>query len=198
MSVEMNDPLKKETWQKMVNGEWYSPAILGAFRLAAMDLCHEYNALRPSDGAGRTAKLKELIGNLGEEVCVEQPFHCDYGKNVTLGDRTFLNVGCVLLDCAPITFGKHVLCGPNCSFLTPIHPQDPAKRLTDMEMAKPITVGDNVWFGGNVTVLPGVTIGENTIVGAGSVVTKDLPANVLAVGNPARIVRQVPTPADKA
>lgn len=188
----MDEQLSQETWQKMVNGEWYEPLKLFHLRTRAMDLCYEYNALRPSDFEGRTAKLKELIGNLGENVCVEQPFHCDYGKNITLGERTFLNVGCTMLDCAPITLGKHVLCGPNCSFLTPLHPVDPTQRLTDQESAKPIVLGDNVWLGGNVTILPGVTIGENTIVGAGSVVTKDLPANVLAVGNPARVIRSIP------
>ena len=176
----------------MISGAWYDPSRLAPERLRAQTLCARYNALLPGETLERAHLLGTLLGSLGEGVCVEQPFRCDYGRNIRFGARTFLNYGCTLLDCAPITFGEHVLCGPNCAFYTAIHPLDPAERLTDRERAAPITLGDNVWLGGNVTVLPGVTIGANTVVGAGSVVTKDLPANVIAAGNPARVLRTLP------
>lgn len=184
--------MDEQEYQKMVSGAWYDPSRLVSERLMAQGLCARLNALPPADVEGRGALLHALLGFMGEGVCVEQPFHCDYGRNIRLGARTFLNYGCTLLDCAPITLGEHVLCGPNCALYTAIHPFDPAERLTDRERAAPITLGDNVWLGGGVTVLPGVTIGANTVVGAGSVVTKDLPANVIAAGNPARILRPLP------
>lgn len=185
-------PMDEVEYQKMITGAWYAPERLAPERLKAQCLCAQYNALPPDDTAGRKALLRTLLGAMGENVCVEQPFRCDYGRNIRLGARTFLNYGCTFLDCAPITLGEHVLCGPNCSFYTAIHPIDPAERLTDRERAAPIVLEDNVWLGGNVTVLPGVTIGANTVVGAGSVVTRDLPPNVVAAGNPARILRHLP------
>ena len=180
-----------DTFQKMVSGAWYEPWKLNEVRRQAQMLCARYNALRVEDATGREACLKELLGAIGEGTVIEQPFHCDYGKNIRLGARCFLNYQCILLDCAPITFGEHVLCGPNCGLYTAVHPVDPAQRLTDMERALPITLEDNVWLGGSVTVLPGVTIGRNTVVGAGSVVTKSLPSNVVVAGNPARIIREL-------
>lgn len=178
-------------YQKMIAGEWYNPPALAERRLRAQTLCSQYNALPPGETAARLALLQELLGAVDASAVIEQPFHCDYGCNITLGPRAFLNYNCVMLDCAPITLGEHVLCGPGCSFLTAIHPVDPAARLTDTERAEPITLHDNVWLGGNVTILPGVTIGKNTVVGAGSVVTRSLPENVVAAGNPARIIRQL-------
>lgn len=178
-------------YQKMIAGEWYNPPALAERRLRAQTLCSQYNALPPGETAARLALLQELLGAVDASAVIEQPFHCDYGCNITLGPRSFLNYNCVMLDCAPITLGDHVLCGPGCSFLTAIHPVDPAARLTDTERAEPITLHDNVWLGGNVTILPGVTIGKNTVVGAGSVVTRSLPENVVAAGNPARIIRQL-------
>ncbi len=178
----------------MTSGAWYDPSRLAPERLYAQTLCARYNALMPSEREARRELLEELLGEMGSEVCIEQPFHCDYGRNIRMGARSFLNYGCTMLDCAPITLGEHVLCGPNCAFYTAIHPTDPAERLTDRERAAPIVLGDNVWLGGNVVVLPGVTIGANTVVGAGSVVVKSLPPNVIAVGNPAQIVRHLPKP----
>jgi maltose O-acetyltransferase len=116
---------------------------------------------------------------------------CDYGYQIHVGARTFINYGVVLLDVGTITIGEDVQVGPNVQFLTPTHPLDPETRRAKWEAAKPITIGNNVWLGGGVIILPGVSIGENTVVGAGAVVTKDLPANVVAVGNPARVIRQV-------
>ena len=178
-----------ETYEKMISGQWYQPANLAPERLRAQTICADYNNLRPVDDKRRGKLLRDLLGAVAENVCVEQPFHCDYGRNITLGPRTFLNYGCVMLDCAPITLGEHVLVGPGCHFYTAIHPIDPIERLTDNERAEPIVIEDNVWLGGHVIVLPGVTIGRNTVVGAGSVVTKDLPPNVVAAGNPARVIR---------
>ncbi|MEG1479720.1 MAG: sugar O-acetyltransferase [Kiritimatiellia bacterium] len=179
----------QDVFRQMIAGETYDPQQLSAERLRAQCLCHQYNQLSPQETLARQQCLHELLGFIGEQVCIEQPFHCDYGCNIKLGARTFLNYHCTMLDCAPITLGEHVLCGPNCSFYTAIHPLSPEERQTDLERALPIVIGDNVWLGGNVTILPGVTIGANSVVGAGSVVTKDLPPRVLAVGQPARIVR---------
>lgn len=140
--------------------------------------------------AGRAA-LTALLGKLGEGVEVRPPLRVDYGSQITIGAGTFINFGAVLLDVAPITIGADVQIGPNVQLLTPTHPVEAEPRRAKWEAARPITIGDNVWFGGGVIVCPGVTIGENTVVGAGAVVTKDLPADVVAVGNPARVVREI-------
>lgn len=187
----MCDAMDEETFSKMVSGEWYNPANLEPERLRAQTICADFNALRPTDDKRRWKLMNDLFGTVGEGAWVMQPFHCDYGRNIQLGPKCFLNYGCVMLDCAPILFGEHVLAGPGCHFYTAIHPTDPDARATDMERAEPIIIGNNVWLGGHVTVLPGVRIGDNTIVGAGSVVTKSLPANVIAVGNPARVIKKL-------
>jgi acetyltransferase-like isoleucine patch superfamily enzyme len=181
--------MERETFQKMIHGAWYFPMELADLRLKAQRACHAYNQLDPGDMVARTQALEALLGEMGKDVVIEQPFHCDYGCNLFIGEGSFFNYQCVVLDCAPVRLGKHVLCGPGCSFLTAIHPTEPEARLTNVERAAPITIGDNVWLGGNVTVLPGVTIGAHTVVGAGSVVTRDLPDRVIAVGNPARVIK---------
>jgi maltose O-acetyltransferase len=152
-------------------------------------LTHQHNTMDPNDLDGRRAVLTELLGAYGEGSVIRQPFYCDYGYHTFVGERLFANMGLVSLDVAPVTIGDDVQIGPNVQLLTPTHPVDPEPRREKWEAAQPITIGDNVWLGGGVIVCPGVTIGENTVVGAGSVVVRDLPANVLAVGNPARIVR---------
>ena len=119
-----------ETYEKMISGQWYQPANLAPERLRAQTICADYNNLRPVDDKRRGKLLRDLLGSVAENVCVEQPFHCDYGRNITLGPRTFLNYGCVMLDCAPITLGEHVLVGPGCHFYTAIHPLDAAHRAT--------------------------------------------------------------------
>lgn len=183
--------MNRETYQKMIAGEWYQPSELADLRLHAQTKCFEYNALPPAATAERLALLKSFFKAFADDAVIEQPFHCDYGCNISMGEGSFLNYNCVMLDCAPVTLGKHVLCGPGCSFLTAIHPTDPVARFTNVERTAPITLKDNVWLGGNVTILPGVTIGENSVIGAGSVVTRDIPANVIAVGNPARVIKQL-------
>ncbi|MCH3975138.1 MAG: sugar O-acetyltransferase [Bifidobacterium tibiigranuli] len=135
--------------------------------------------------------LEELIGNLGEGAYVKPPLFVDYGENITIGARTFINFNLAALDVAAITIGEDCQIGPNVQLLTPLHPIDPEPRRDKLEAAKPIVIGDNVWLGGGVIVCPGVSIGENSVIGAGSVVAKDIPANVVAVGNPARVIRRI-------
>lgn len=137
-----------------------------------------------------------MFGRTGKSFLIEQPFYCDYGYNIEIGENFYSNVNCVILDGAKVTFGDNVFVAPNCGFYTAGHALDAEQRTRGLEYAYPITVGNNVWIGAQVCVLPGVTIGDNTIIGAGSVVTKSIPANVLAVGNPCRVVRQI-TEADK-
>ena len=157
----------------------------------AMALAERFNASPYADRDARTNLLRELLGSLGEGTEIRPPFHCDFGIYITVGSRTFINFGAMMLDVAPITIGDDCNIGPNVQFLTPTHPLDPEPRRAKWEAAKPITIDDNVWLGAGVIICPGVTIGSNTVVGAGAVVTRDLPANVLAVGNPARVLREL-------
>jgi maltose O-acetyltransferase len=155
-------------------------------------LADDYTRTWTADPAAAKAILAELLGSCAPDVEIRPPLYVDYGSYITIGSGTFINFNFTALDVAPITIGSDVMMGPNVQLLTPTHPVDPTLRKAKWEAAQPITIGDNVWLGGGVTVLPGVTIGENTVVGAGAVVTRDLPANVVAVGNPARIVRELP------
>lgn len=175
----------------MLAGDWYVPddEELAADTRRRAELCAAFNAEPPAEERRRI--LAELLGSLGADVGIRPPFRCDFGYHITIGDRTFVNFGAVFLDAAPITLGADVQIGPNVQLLTPTHELDPARRRAGWERALPVTIGDNVWLGGGVIVCPGVTIGPDTVVGAGSVVTRDLPAGVLAVGNPARVVREL-------
>ncbi|GAB4448652.1 MAG: sugar O-acetyltransferase [Chloroflexi bacterium OHK40] len=177
--------------ERMLAGELYiadDPQLAAESRRAAV-LMQRFNSSDPTDPVARRALLRELLGSFGEGAEIRPPFSCDYGYQIRIGARTFINYGAVLLDVAPITIGEDAQLGPNVQLLTPTHPLDPELRRAKWEAAEPITLGDNVWLGGGVIVLPGVSIGANTVVGAGAVVTKDLPANVVAVGNPARVIR---------
>jgi len=166
---------------------------LAADHLRAVRLMDEFNR-SPGDAAeARRRLLEELLGAFGAGSEIRPPLYCDYGSQLRVGARTFVNFGLVALDVAPITIGDDVQIGPNVQLLTPTHPVDPAARRAKLEAARPIFLGDNVWLGGGVIVLPGVSIGEDTVVGAGAVVTRDLPAGVVAVGNPARVVRTLAT-----
>lgn len=167
----------------------YDKELVGE-RLACKELCHEYNLLVPSDMDRRTELIRRLFGKTGRSFQVEQPFYCDYGYNIEIGENFFANVNCVILDGAAVRFGDNVFIAPNCGFYTAGHPLDTALRNKGLEYAYPITVGDNVWIGANVCVLPGVTIGDNCVIGAGSVVTRNIPADSVAVGNPCRVIRQ--------
>jgi maltose O-acetyltransferase len=180
--------------ERMLAGDPYiaDDPELGAQNMAALDLMDAYNATTVRQGPLRRRLLEELLGSVGEGTEIRPPLYVDYGAHLSIGARTFANFGLVALDVAPITIGDDVQIGPNVQLLTPTHPIEPEPRRDKWEAAKPITIGDNVWLGGGVIVCPGVTIGENTVVGAGAVVTRDLPANVVAVGNPARVVREIP------
>ncbi|HMQ33671.1 MAG TPA: sugar O-acetyltransferase [Chloroflexaceae bacterium] len=178
---------------RMLAGELYiaDDPQLAAESRRAMALMHRLNHHDPGDAEGRRALLRELLGFLGEGAEIRPPLYVDYGYQISVGARTFINYGAVLLDVARITIGEDVQFGPNVQLLTPTHPVEPEARRAKWEAAEPITIGDNVWLGGGVIVCPGVTIGANTVVGAGAVVAKDLPANVVAVGNPARVIRRL-------
>lgn len=179
--------------EKMLNGEPYYPADrnLAAERNNAKKLCFEYNSLPPSKGKKKQLIIKKLFGKTDGNFLIEPFFNCDYGYNIEIGKNFYMNHNGVILDCAKVTFGDNVLIGPNCGFYTAIHPVEPNERMSGLEAAKPITIGNNVWFGGNVVVLPGVTIGDNSVIGAGSVVTKSIPPNVVAVGNPCKVLRTI-------
>ena len=167
-----------------------------AERTAAKELCFELNNLRPSMVAERDEIVRRLLGRVGKNCCIESPFHCDYGYNIVAGDNFYMNVGCIILDGARVTFGDNVFVAPHCGFYTAGHPLDHERRNAGLEYALPITIGNNVWIGAQVCVLPGVTIGDDSVIGAGSVVTKDIPAGVLAAGNPCRVIREI-SEADK-
>lgn len=178
--------------ERMFAGEEYvADDSLAELAAEAEERAYAFNMSRPGDKEERRRLLAELLGSVGEGVEIRPPLRVDYGTRITVGDRTFANFGLVALDVAPITIGADVQIGPNVQLLTPTHPLDAGRRREKWESAAPITIHDNVWLGGGVVVCPGVTIGENTVVGAGAVVVNDLPADVLAVGNPARVVRQL-------
>ena len=164
--------------------------------MRASDLCFEFNQIRLTDREKQREILKQLFGKMGEDVSITLPFWCDFGYNTTVGDHFFANHNCHILDGAKVTFGNHVFVASNCVFSCAEHAIDAGQRIAGLEVALPITVGDNVWIGANCVITGGVTIGENSIIGAGSVVTHDIPANVIAVGVPCRVQRPI-TEADK-
>lgn len=179
--------------ERMLRGEPYlasDPALL-AERARCRELCERFNAIPFADTAGRRAVLERLLGRLGEGAEVMAPFQCDYGWQVVIGARTFLNYGAIVLDAAAVTIGDDVQIGPNVQLLTALHPLDPDARRSGVETALPVTIGDGAWLAAGVIVCPGVSVGQDTVVGAGSVVTRDLPAGQLCVGNPCRPVRPV-------
>jgi maltose O-acetyltransferase len=175
--------------EKMLAGELYlaTDPELVALRNRARVLFRRFNASEP--GAERDAILREMLGRAGRSVVVEPPFYCDYGSQIELGDEVFINMNCVLLDVAPIRIGAQTFIGPSVQLLTASHPIDAAERVAGPEMGYAIHIGSRVWLGGAVVVVPGVTIGDDTVIGAGSVVTRDVPARVVAAGNPCRVIR---------
>jgi maltose O-acetyltransferase len=179
--------------ERMLAGDLYRGADdeLVAEMEHAMRLTKRYNDSDPGDTDARRSILTELLGEVGEEVDIRPPLHCDYGSHIRVGARTFINFGLMALDVATITIGEDVLMGPNVQLLTPTHPLDPDTRRDKWEAALPITIGDNVWIGGMAVICPGVTIGDDAVVGAGAVVTKDVAPGMVVVGNPARVVRSV-------
>lgn len=155
------------------------------------DKCYKYNQLNPNDRDEQNKILSDLLGKMGENVIITPPFWCDYGYNISVGDYFYSNHNLVITDGAKVTFGNNVFIAPNCCFTTAEHSIDPEQRKAGIEIAKPITIGNNVWIGAGSTILAGVEIGDNTVIGAGSVVTKSIPSNVVAVGVPCKVKREI-------
>jgi maltose O-acetyltransferase len=179
--------------ERMLRGELFradDPELVAAHD-RAQELLYDYNATRPGEQSERDVLLRDLLGSVGEGVVVVPAFRCDYGANIAIGDGTFVNFDCVMLDIAPIALGSTCWLATQVQLLAATHPIDPIPRRDGWEYGAPITIADNVWLGGGAIVCPGVSIGEDTVVGAGAVVTRDLPAGVVAYGNPARVVREI-------
>lgn len=168
----------------------YDPDLMKE-RIACKELCFEYNNLRPSMIQQREELIGRLLGKVGKNCWIEPSFVCDYGYNIEVGDNFYMNTGCVILDGAKVIFGDNVFIAPQCGFYTAGHPLDHQRRNLGLEYALPITVGNNVWIGAHVCVLPGVTIGDGAVIAAGSTVTHDIPAYVLAAGTPCRVIREI-------
>jgi maltose O-acetyltransferase len=182
-------PSEKE---KMIAGELYDPFVpeLAASRARTRDLCLDLNATRETAPDLRRDLLKQLLPNGGDTVSIQPPFFCDYGWNIELGERVFFNFNCVVLDVCRVRIGAYTLFGPGVQILTPMHPLE-AKLRREQEYGKPIDIGSDVWVGGGALILPGVHIGSKTVIGAGSVVTRDIPGGVFAAGNPCRVIREI-------
>jgi maltose O-acetyltransferase len=193
MSAEEETNDQRSHRERMLAGDPYladDPQLVHDSRRARR-LMDQFNLGASDDPRERRRILTELLGAFAEDAEIRPPLYCDYGYQIRVGARTFINVGLVALDVAAISIGEDVQIGPNVQLLTPTHPIEAEPRRAKWEAAKPINIGDNVWLGGGVIVLAGVTVGDNTVVGAGAVVTKRLPADVVAVGNPARVIRGV-------
>ena len=177
----------------MLAGELYNAmdAGLSDDRLQARLLMKELNELREDQARERGMLLKKLIPNAGGGLWIQTPFYCDYGYNMKVGKRVYFNFNCVVLDVAPVTIGNRTLFGPNVQIYTATHPMNHKERASGLEFAKPITIGEDVWIGGSTVICPGVTIGDRSVIGAGSVVTKDIPADVMAAGNPCTVIKSL-------
>ena len=178
-------------YQKMIAGENYSPQDPELRALAARSRKFQYRFNQERDVEKRSAIAKEWFGSTGENLWLHPDLVCDYGVNIHLGENFYSNWNLTMLDVCPITVGKNAMLGPNCQFLTPLHPLDPVERNSGIEYGAPIKIGDNFWAGGGVTILPGVTLGDNVVVGAGAVVTKSFGDNVVLAGNPAEIIKEI-------
>jgi maltose O-acetyltransferase len=179
--------------EKMAAGQPYDimdPELVKMRRRAHL-ANYTYNRADPMEGDRQSPVLQSLFAQLGEDVFIETPFRCAYGVNLSVGDGVYMNTGCVILDCAKVKIGAKTLLGPAVQIYTAIHPLDAEERAAFIETAKPVIIGKNVWIGGAAVILPGVTIGDNAVVGAGSVVTKDVPANTVVAGNPAKVIREI-------
>lgn len=179
--------------EKMLAGELYDPLDqqLVDDRLRTRLLIKELNDSREDQAEERMRILKELIPMAGEGLWLQPPFYCDYGYNMVLGEKVFFNFNCVVLDVAEVKIGSRTLFGPNVQIYTATHPVDPVERASGVEYAKPISIGEDVWVGGSAVICPGVTIGNRCVIGAGSVVTRDIPDDVFAAGNPCRVIRSI-------
>lgn len=182
-----------ELWNKMTGGEEYDaadPRLLERLMKTRLKL-REFNDLQPNQTEEMKKLLKDLFGSTGNNLTINQPFRCDYGCNIHLGENCFINFNCTILDEANVSIGSNAFIGPNVSIYTACHPLHPEHRNTCVEWAEPVTIGNNVWIGGSVTILPGVEIGDNVVIGAGAVVTKSFPSNVVIAGSPAGIIKRI-------
>ena len=183
---------ERTSGKRMRDGDYYvADDELSALTKRAVRLLSLYEQAHPNDLDIAAYLLAQVLGHVGEGVDIRPPLRVDYGHNISIGDGSWVNYGMTVLDVAPVAIGTDVLIGPNCSLYTAIHPTEPGPRRAKWESSAPITLEDNVWLGGSVVVCPGVTIGENSIIGAGAVVTRDIPANCIAVGNPARVIKDL-------
>lgn len=184
--------------ERMLNGLPYKAWLdgLSEERMECKELIYEYNNLRPSERERKFELIKEILGKTGDYVNIEAPFQCDYGKNIEVGEEFFANYNFTVLDVAKVTIGDHAQIAPNVSIYTAGHPIHLDSRNSGYEYGISVTIGNNVWIGGNSVILPGVTIGDNVVIGAGSVVTKDIPDNMIAAGNPCKVIREI-TEADR-
>lgn len=189
----MEDNTFEKEWAKMLNGEIYNaihPEFIHRLEVTRERLW-EFNNMQPSKKDERIALFRSIIGDCGETFHINRPFLCDYGCNIHIGNNFFANFNLTILDEARVTIGDNVFIGPNVSIYTACHPIEPEARNTGVEWAEPVTIGNSVWIGGSATILPGVTIGDNCVIGAGSVVTKDIPSNTVVAGNPAKVIKHI-------
>lgn len=179
--------------EKMILGLTYDAGVdeLLHDRDTAKDLCFRFNHTQPSKREEQLQTLQELFHTNSTTLSIEAPFYCDYGYNIHLGESVFINHHCTILDCCPVTIGNHVFIGPNVGIYTAFHPVTAKERNAGVEQASPITIEDDCWIGGNVAILPGITIGKGSVIGTGSIVTKNIPPNSLAVGNPCKVIKQI-------
>ena len=182
----------KSEYQKMIAGELYSPSDLELRKLAKESRKKQNEFNQEEDDSKSAQIIKDWFGSTGERFYINRWVVVDYGVNIHIGENFYSNYNLTMLDVCPITIGKNAMIGPNCQFLTPLHPLDPVERNSGVEYGAPITIGDNFWAGGGVTVLPGVTLGNNVVVGAGAVITKSFGDNVVLAGNPAQIIKEIP------
>ncbi|WP_068786678.1 maltose acetyltransferase domain-containing protein [Paenibacillus phocaensis] len=185
--------LERTETQKMLAGEWYNAgdAELVAARLRARRLTREYNATREDEQERRSSLLQELLGGCGDDTFIEPTFRCDYGSNIYVGNHFYANFDCVILDVCEVRIGEYCFMAPGVHIYTATHPLDPTARNSGAEFGKPVNIGNNVWIGGRAVIVPGVTIGDNAVIAAGAVVTKDVPKGAVVGGNPAKIIKNV-------
>ena len=179
--------------QKMLSQKPYiaSDPELSKERMLAQKTCFEINSLSPEFVEKRNQLLKNLLGSVKDNFYVEPPFHCDYGYNISIGEKFYSNYNLIILDCGKVSIGDNVMLAPNVSIFTAGHPIDAEMRNKEWEYAIPVKIGNNVWIGGNTVINPGISIGDNTVIGSGSVLTKDIPSNVIAAGNPCKVIRKI-------
>lgn len=189
----METPMERDNISVLRSGEWMNGFTEDISRALSgcEELCFKFNSLPPSSLSERRQIIKSLLGGIGERFIIHSPFHCDFGTNIHVGENFVANFNLTILDEAEVTIGNNVFIGPNASLCTVVHALDAGRRNAGIMCARPICIGNDVWIAANVVVLPGVTIGDGAVIGAGSVVTKDIPPHTLAVGNPCRVVRPI-------